>query len=62
MTNQDQQAAVELAGVPEIAVAKAWSYRKAYDSMLRGLFGTPIRRNGRLFVLREAVIAGRPRQ
>jgi hypothetical protein len=48
-----------LAGVPEIALANGWTYRRAYDSVLRGLFGQPIQRDGRLFVQRSAVQARR---
>ena len=57
MTKQPQSLMEDLAGIPEIAMAKGWPYRKAYDSVLRGLFGPPIQRDGRLFVLRSRVDA-----
>jgi hypothetical protein len=47
----------DLAGVPEIALLNGWTYRRAYDSVLRGLFGQPIQRERRLFVQRSAVQA-----
>lgn len=47
----------DLAGVPEIALANGWTYRQAYDSMLCGLFGQPIQRDGRLFIRRSAIQA-----
>jgi hypothetical protein len=57
MTTQEQASGEDLASVPEVALAKGWSYRRAYDGVLQGLFGRPIRRDGRLFVSRAFVDA-----
>jgi hypothetical protein len=59
MTNQGQPKREDLAGVRDVALANGWTYRRAYDSVLRGLFGQPIQRDGRLFVPRAVVNAGK---
>ena len=51
----------ELVSVPEVALAKQWRYQRAYDAVLRGSFGLPVRVDGRLFVRREAVESDRAR-
>ena len=45
----------ELLTLPEVAIRWKLTYRKAYDMALRGDFGKPERRAGRLMFNREAV-------
>jgi hypothetical protein len=57
MSEQNTTSA-DLVGVPDVAIAKGWSYARAYDAVLRREFGTPVRIDRRLFVSRQALEAG----
>jgi predicted NAD/FAD-dependent oxidoreductase len=51
----------KLVSVPEIAIAKEWRYQRAYSEVLRGVFGPPVRIDGRLYVERKSVKAAAAR-
>jgi hypothetical protein len=58
--SEQGMSSTELVGVPDVAIAKGWSYARAYDAVLRREFGTPVRIDRRLYVPRAAVQVGEP--